>query len=143
MLAFGIMMIVLARDIPHKIASDVGSAYVPTFLGVCIVVVSAAKLILTLLDKKPSASRKIRFTKDALGGFGTIGLMAVYMLIFEPVGFIVSSALYLFVQMILLSDNKNRNPILFAIIAVALPVAIDALFVYAIHMPLPVGILGF
>ena len=69
--------------------------------------------------------------------------MTGLLLCFEPVGFIVSSAVYLFVQMIVLSDNKNRNPILFAVISVALPVAIDALFVYAIHMPLPVGILGF
>lgn len=143
MLAFGTAMIVLARDIPHKVAKDVGSAYVPTFIGICIVAVSVAKLILTLLNKKPIANEKIKFDKDALGGFGTIGLMVVYMLIFEPVGFIVSSALYLFVQMILLSEKKNRNPVLFAVIAVALPVAVDALFVYAIHMPLPKGILGF
>ncbi len=143
MLAFGAMMVVLAQDIPHKVAKDVGSAYVPTFIGICILIVAAAKLILTLVNKKPAASQKIKFTQDALGGFGTIALMVVYMLIFEPVGFIVSSALYLFVQMILLSDNKNRNPILFAIIAVALPVAVDALFVFAIKMPLPVGILGF
>lgn len=142
-LAFGTMMIVLARDIPHKVAKDVGSAYVPTFIGICIVVVAIAKLILTLMNKKPAAMEKIKFDKDALGGFGTIALMVVYMLIFEPVGFIVSSALYLFVQMVILSNKQNRNPILFAVIAIALPVAVDALFVYAIHMPLPVGILGF
>jgi len=144
MLAFGAVMVVLARDIPNKMPDkDVGSGYVPTFIGICILIVAAAKLILTLTNKKPAANQKIKFTQDALGGFGTIALMVVYMLIFEPVGFIVSSALYLFVQMIVLSDKTNRNPILFAIIAVALPVAVDALFVFAIHMPLPVGILGF
>ena len=143
MLAFGAAMIVLARDIPHKIESDVGSAYVPTFIGICIVAVAAAKLILTFVKKSPAAKEKIKFDQDALGGFGTIALMVVYMLMFEPVGFIVSSALYLFVQMVLLSNKQNRNPILFAVIAIALPVAVDALFVYAIHMPLPVGILGF
>lgn len=143
MLAFGTVMIVLARGIPHKIASDVGSAYVPTFIGICIIVVAAAKLILTFIKKNPAADQKIEFNQDALGGFGTIALMVAYMLMFEPVGFIVSSALYLFVQMVLLSNKQNRNPILFAVIAVALPTAVDALFVYAIHMPLPVGILGF
>ena len=143
MLVFGVAMIVLARDIPHKIASDVGSAYVPTFLGVCIIVVGAAKLILTVLNKKPPADEKILFTQDALGGFGTIALMLVYMLALEPVGFIISSTVYLFVQMMLLSDKTNRKPVLFAIIAVLLPAAVDALFVYAIKMPLPVGILGF
>jgi len=69
--------------------------------------------------------------------------MLVYMLALEPVGFIISSTVYLFVQMMLLSDKTNRKPVLFAIIAVLLPAAVDALFVYAIKMPLPVGILGF
>ena len=144
MLAFGTMMIVVAKDIPNKLGDkDVGSGYVPTFIGICILIVAISKLVLAITNKKPSANQKIKWTQDSLGGFGTIALMVVYMLIFEPVGFIVSSALYLFVQMIVLSDKTNRNPILFAIIAVALPVAVDALFVFAIHMPLPVGILGF
>lgn len=143
MLAFGTMMIVVAKDIPNKVAKDVGSAYVPTFIGICIIVVAVAKLVLAILDKKPSANQKIKWTQDSLGGFGTIALMAAYMLAIEPVGFIVSSVVYLFAQMMLLSDKTNRKPILFAVIAVALPVAVEALFVYAIKMPLPVGILGF
>lgn len=144
MLAFGALMIVEAKDIPNKLAGkDVGSAYVPTFIGICILVVAVSKLVLAITNKKPSANQKIKWTQDALGGFGTIALMAAYMLAIEPIGFIVSSVVYLFVQMMILSDKTNRKPVLFAIIAVALPVAVEALFVYAIKMPLPVGILGF
>ncbi len=69
--------------------------------------------------------------------------MFVYMFIFEPVGFVFSSAIYLFVQMMILSNKNNRKPILFAAIAIILPIAVDALFVYAIQMPLPRGIWGF
>jgi putative tricarboxylic transport membrane protein len=144
MIAFGILMIVEAKDIPNKLGGkDVGSAYVPTFIAICILVVAVSKLVLALVNKKPSANEKIKWTQDSLGGFGTIALMAVYMLAIEPVGFIIASVVYLFVQMMILSDNTNRKPVLFAIIAVALPVAVEALFVYAIKMPLPVGILGF
>jgi putative tricarboxylic transport membrane protein len=49
----------------------------------------------------------------------------------------------LFAQITLLSDNTNRNPILFAAISILLPIAIDALFVFVIKMPLPKGIIGF
>ena len=69
--------------------------------------------------------------------------MVLYMLAFEPVGFVVASAVYLFLQMLLLSDKTNRRPLLFAVVAVILPVAVDALFVYVIKMPLPVGVFGF
>lgn len=144
MIAFGILMIVEAKDIPNKLGGkDVGSAYVPTFIAICILIVAVSKLVLAVVNKKPSANEKIKWTQDSLGGFGTIALMAAYMLTLEKVGFLVASAVYLFVQMMILSDKTNRKPVLFAIIAVALPVAVEALFVYAIKMPLPVGILGF
>lgn len=143
MLVFGVVMLVLARDIPHKIESDVGSGYVPTFIAVCILIVAAAKLILTLVKTPLSANQKIKIDQDWVGGVGTIVLMLVYMLALEPVGFICSSVVYLFIQMMLLSNHENRKPILFALIAVLLPVAVDALFVFAIQMPLPKGILGF
>ena len=58
MLAFGVFMFVNALSIPHKIASDVGSGYVPKFIAVCIVVVAAAKLILTLVKKIPTQTKK-------------------------------------------------------------------------------------
>ena len=143
MLVFGAGMLILARDIPHKIASDVGSAYVPTFLAICILVVTGAKLILTLTSKDPSANKKVKSDSDWFGGVGTIALMLVYMAAFQPVGFVISSAVYLFLQMLLLSNEQNRRLPVFGAIAVLLPLAVDALFVFAIQMPLPKGLWGF
>ena len=99
--------------------------------------------VLTLLDKSPSTKAKDKLFEDAKGGVVTILLMAAYMAILEPVGFIFSSILYLFLQILWLSDDTNRKPVLFAIIAVVLPVAVSALFAFVIKMPLPKGIFGF
>ncbi len=143
MLVFGAGMLIMARDIPHKIASDVGSAYVPSFIGICIIIVAGAKLILTLTKKDPTANQKAKNDSDWFGGIGTIALMLAYMAAFQPVGFVISSAVYLFVQMLLLSNEQNRKPVIFAAIAVLLPLAVDALFVFAIQMPLPKGLWGF
>ena len=41
------------------------------------------------------------------------------------------------------ANNENRNLPLFAAISILLPVAVDALFVFVIKMPLPKGIIGF
>ncbi|MCD8121998.1 MAG: tripartite tricarboxylate transporter TctB family protein [Clostridiales bacterium] len=143
MLAFGIGMFVLAMGIPHKIESDVGSGYVPKFIAGCIIVVAVVQLVLTFVRKSPSDQVKEKVFDDAAGGILTIVLMAAYMMIFQPVGFICSSAIYLFAQIMLLSDKTNRNPLLFAAVAILLPVAVDALFVFVIKMPLPKGIIGF
>lgn len=142
-LVFGAAMLYMSLGIKKMVESDVGSGYVPAFIAVCILVTAGAKLILTLMDKKSSANQKESAEKDLLGGAGTVGLMAAYVLALEPVGFVLSSVVYLFAQILLMSNKDNRKPLLFAAISVILPVAIDALFVFVIKMPLPKGILGF
>ena len=142
-LAFGAAMIYFVKDVRRVIRSDVGSAFVPTLIGWCIVVTGASKLLFSIFTGLKSENKKIVFDQDFFGGIGTIVLMVLYMLAFQPVGFIVASAVYLFLQMLLLSDSTNRHILVFALVAVLLPVAVDALFVFVIKMPLPVGIFGF
>ncbi|MBQ7544724.1 MAG: tripartite tricarboxylate transporter TctB family protein [Synergistaceae bacterium] len=142
-LAFGAAMIYFVKDVRRVIRSDVGSAFVPTLIGWCIVATGAAKLIYSVFTGLKEENKKIVFDQDFFGGVGTIVLMVLYMLAFEPVGFVVASAVYLFLQMLLLSDKTNRRVILFAVVAAVLPLAVDALFVYVIKMPLPVGVFGF
>ena len=141
-LAFGGLMLYFSLSIRHIIPTDVGSGYVPIFLSVCILITAGAKLALTLLDKKPPKAAA-KSASDLAGGLGTVGLMLLYVIAFEPVGFLLSSMVYLFAQILLMSNRDNRRPVLFAAISVALPVGIALLFAYVIKMPLPVGILGF
>lgn len=142
-LAFGATMIYFVKDVRRVIRTDVGSAFVPTLIGWCIVVTGACKLLYSIFTGLKEENKKIVFDQDFLGGIGTIILVVLYMLAFQPVGFVVSSAVYLFLQMLLFSEKSNRKILLFAVIAVVLPLAVDALFVYVIKMPLPVGVFGF
>ena len=142
-LAFGIFMFIQAQGVKHKIASDVGSGYVPAFIAGCLIVVSVAKLIITLTRKDPADNVKKKSDSSAKGGVVTILIMLAYMLAFEPVGFIVSSVVFLFALMNWFANNENRNIPLFAAVSILLPVAVDALFVFVIKMPLPKGIIGF
>lgn len=143
MIVLGAGMLVFINPLRDVATSDVGPAYVPTLVAVCIIVSAAAKLILSVLDKDPDNNVKHKVFEDNFGGIATILLMAAYVLLLEPVGFIIASIVYLFLQILLLSDNTNRKPVLFAIIAVIIPIAISALFFYVIQVQLPVGIIGF
>ena len=142
-IAFGAAMIYYVKDVRRVIRTDVSSAFVPTLIGWCIVVTGACKLLYSIFTHMKEESKKIVFDQDMFGGIATIILMVLYMIAFQPVGFVVSSAVYLFLQMLLFSEKSNRKIVLFAVIAVVLPLAVDALFVYVIHMPLPVGVFGF
>ena len=142
-LIFGVFMFIQSQGVKHKIASDVGSGYVPAFIAGCLIVVSVSKLIITLTRKYPADNVVKKSDSSTKGGIVTILIMLAYMLAFEPVGFIVSSILFLFALMNWFANNENRNIPLFAAISILLPVAVDALFVFVIKMPLPKGIIGF
>lgn len=142
-LIFGAGLFYLSNGVRKMIATDVGSGYVPKFIAVCIMVVAGAKLILTLMDKSASASKKETSNQDLVGGIGTVVLMAFYVFTFDKLGFLISSIIYAFAQITLMSNKNNRKLPLFAVISVALPVGVYLMFNYVIKMPLPKGILGF
>ena len=142
-LAFGAFYLIQAMQVPHKIESDVGSGYVPAFIAICIIVVAAAKLIITLVRKDPFDDMKEKGLDSTKGGLVTILIILVYVFVFEPLGFIISSILFLFALINWFANSENRNIPLFAIISIVMPIAVSALFNYVIKMPLPKGLIGF
>ena len=138
---FGSAMLYFSLGIKKVMENDVGSGYVPAFIALCIIAAAGAKLVLSLLDKSLSGKKKSKDDNDLFGGLGTVALMAAYVGLFETVGFMPASTLYLFAQMLLMSNRDNRRPLLFAVIALLLPIGVHLLFQYVIEMPLPLGIL--
>lgn len=140
-LIFGIFMYTQSLAIEPLMGKDVGSGFVPKIVAIGITAVSAVKLMLTACAKKEE--NYVREREDVGGGLLTIALLAVYVVIFKPLGFLASTVIYLFFQMTLLSTEQNRNFILFGVISAAAPVLIYTIFEYVIKMPLPAGILSF
>ncbi len=140
-LVFGVFVFMQALPIKPIMGKDLGSGFMPQIIGVSIAVIAAVKLILTLISKAPAA--KSSTDDDFKGGLWTIAALSAYVLLFDRLGFILSTALYLFVQILILSNEQNRNLKLFAAISVITPIAVYALFVYVIKMPLPAGLLSF
>ena len=143
-LVFGIFFLFQSLQVPKKIETDVGSGYVPAFICICLIIVAGAKLIITLTRKDPYDNVKQEFTKGEIkGGVVSVLIMFFYMILFQPLGFVVSSILFLFALINWYADSRNRNIPLFAIISIIMPIAVDALFVFVIKMPLPKGLIGF
>lgn len=72
----------------------------------------------------------------------TIGALLFYVVAFEFVGFIIATAIYVFIQTLILSDDTNRKPKLFALIAISTSLVVYGLFVYVFEKPMPTGLLG-
>lgn len=122
-----------------------------------MIAVAVLELALTLLDKKnedksgsveameaqaekaEAAETAAEADTDPKGLILTVAAMCLYAALFEPLGFIISTVLYLFAQITLLSTERNRNLPLFAGIAVVATLVVYGVFVYLIGMPLPTG----
>lgn len=137
----GVFLFQQSSKIIPIMEKDLGSGFMPKVIAICLVFIALLKLILTFLSKENKEKKKE--DTDNMGGLLTIGALLFYVLTFEILGFILSTAAYLFAQITILSNEKNRNLILFLVISVGTAVSIYALFVYGISRPLPVGLLGF
>ncbi len=60
----------------------------------------------------------------------------------EKVGFLISSIVYLFAQMVILAPKEKRNFLLLAVIAVVFNIVVYFIFRNALNVMLPKGILG-
>ena len=139
-MAFGIFLFVEAMGIKHMMKNDVGSAFFPKVVAVAITGVSVIRLIMTL--REPAGERK-KSSSDLKGGWLTIVLIAAYVMAFQPVGFIISTIVYLFLQILVLVPKEKRSWPLTIIISVVAPLAIYGLFTYLISSPLPKGLWGY
>lgn len=139
-LAFSIVMIVFARQYKPMMQNDLGSGFFPMVVGIAMAALSVLRLILALREKKGEVKKS---GDDLMGGLATIILIGGYCIAFNPIGFIISTMVYLFLQILVLTPKEKRSwPITIAISVIA-PIAFYVLFVYAINTPLPKGLLSF
>lgn len=126
--------------VPMMDTRDLGSGFMPKVVGISLMAVSLIKLVVAFISKDNYVTQKS--DADTFGGLMTIGALLFYVAAFEFVGFILATILYLFVQMLILSDSTNRNLKLFAAISVGTALAVYGLFVYVFDKPLPTGLLS-
>lgn len=140
-LALGAFVFFEALGIKHVMKNDVGSAFFPKVISVAMMGVAVIRLVMAL--REPEGEKEAAKDSDAKGGWLTILLIMAYVLVFNSVGFLISTVVYLFLQMLVLTPAEKRKIPVLATISIVAPLVIYTLFVYAINTPLPKGIFGF
>lgn len=128
-------------------AVGVGSAFVPRLTAGLLLVVG-----LVLLRNGWRARAVPRENESSEQGSqvftGTsavalsIALMAGYLALLEPLGYLFASMLYGFLQILVLNKNAKRNYMMFAVLAACSAAAFYYVFVQLFEISLPSGILG-
>ena len=149
-LAFGIAALVFSTSINAKeIAGDPGSAFLPRLVGGLTILLSLILLAQTLPKlRRPVNAKESGEARSKAGNIAILlsaANLLLYVLLLRGVGFILSSILFLILQMCIMSPAKpgKRELIVWAVISLAAPIIIYVVFVNLFSMPLPLGILKF
>ena len=118
-------------------------AYMMAALSFIVVVQSVLKLIKRDDDKAPAEA--VRINRKLLGKFiFAIVLLIVYIVLFDKLGFIISTVLYLSAMIFLLLPHKNAKTGIFAVLfSLAVSFLVYTIFHNLLGLLLPRGIFGY
>ena len=167
-LIVGVAYFALAFTIPSYDAyggsSVVDSSFVPKVIGALMTVLSVLQLVFSLRageKNRPPAAPSAKPTEedgtfkvedwdddaanrnaDTKALIAIFAILIVYMALMSVLGFLISSALFLFATMMLLTPKQKRKLPVIVILSVIVAIGVYYLFVYGLDMVLPAGILG-
>jgi len=138
LIAIGVFAFVYAGRYATTSAQYVTTAALfPRIMAGGLIVTALAILIQSLRKKAdaPEPGQK----KNALKFLLSLGTFVAYYLLFKPLGFIVDSALLVFVCMYRMGCRKWWT---MAIYSIVMPAVVFAIFYYLFYTSLPLGILS-
>lgn len=143
----GAAMIILAKALPKSKVMEIGPDFMPTVIGTVILVLALALLFLSVknfkMHVKELEASNYKDTSDYKRVILSILLVLVYVLTMKPIGFIITTLVYLFLQMYVLAPEENRTKkdvITLLIIDVVFTFIVFFLFRYGFKIVLPAGI---
>lgn len=133
-------------------AGEPGPVLLPRIISTLLMFLSFFLVVTTLIgvkkasgvaDKPVPPQEKIKlsiFNKKNLNIVITFGLFIFYMIALVPLGFVLSSIIYVFLQMVVLSVNPSKKQlVIFALISISVPIMSYLLFVNVFTLMLPRG----
>lgn len=137
----GIVLLISAQSIEVGAAMGQGGDFLPKLCSLFWVIISGLMLCASVFKSTAQSEDK----KGNIKGFLlTLILLFQYVLLLKPIGFLITSSFYMFLQMLLFVPgeliNKKRL-ILFAVISILLPALVNLLFANVFSLILPAGIL--
>ena len=148
-LVYGIVLFIMTAmmDAPQK-AGQVGADFLPRMIAIIIIALSIGFLATTLpgalkaqkAGKKADEPAEEQNIKRVII---TMALLVAYVALMNTIGFVITTIVYLFLQMLILGNKPTKKEIiLYAVIAVVVPIIVNYVFVTGFQLLLPEGILG-
>lgn len=122
------------------------SRSLPIALGIIVIFLGLFRFVVSIKEFFQERVEDNKEHEDETGNrkrvIGSLGLMVAYAIIIKPIGFFISSFLYLFFQSLLIYPDRKKNYLISALIAIIFSLAVYLVFTRAFSLALPRGILG-
>ena len=139
-------MLVMAKMLPKSTVMDIGPDFMPMCIGVMTFVLAAALVFLNIKNMKiyvAQAEAEGPEKADYKRVLTSFIIILVYVFVLKSVGFIISTLVYLPVQMFILAPEERRgkkNVIQLLLTDVLFTFVVFFLFRYGYKIVLPAGI---
>ena len=123
------------------------AAFMPRLIFGILIVIGIVMIVQGIQDIKKNKKKLLegealeKASKETLRSLGALCILLVYILCFKPVGFIISSILFLVGMMFYMTKKEDRKPIVFIIISVVMTLVVYFCFKKFLYIYLPAGIL--
>lgn len=148
MLALSAFYLIFAFQIktrPKLVPSYSSAQIVPILLGTLLAILSVILIVQGVRKMRACNAQegedKKSSREDTISVVLTIAVILGYILLMQPLGFCLSTVLYLFLQMVVLAPKTKRNYLLFAIVAVVFTALIFVAFRMGLQQMLPRGVI--
>ena len=123
------------------------AAFMPRLIFGILIVIGIVMIIQGIQDIKKNKKKLLegealeKASRETLRSLGALCILLLYILCFKPVGFIISSILFLVGMMFYMTKKEDRKPIVFIIISVVMTLVVYFCFKKFLYIYLPAGIL--
>jgi len=149
LLIFSIAMIIGARNFEKSQFLELGPDLFPIIIGSMIAGLSLILIIISALKLRSAGAADTNSEKPIIyTGIKrvliAIALLAGYVIMIVPIGFVISSSAYMLAKMCFLAEKLTRRKvIIYAIMSILVAFIANFIFVRFFWLMLPRGIFGF
>jgi len=142
-LVIGVIVLIMSIQIGIAEGQAVGADFLPKIVAVLMIILSAILIWNGIKQARVYEDRPQEYKKNYLGVAILILAGILYAQLLKPVGFIITSLVFLFLALCLISKKEETNYLKFALITIVMVLLIYFVFTKGFGIRLPKGILKF
>lgn len=142
-LAIGIAVLIMSIQIGMAEGQTIGADFLPKIIAVLMILLSAKLTWDGVKSAKNYEDIRLDYEKNYLGVAILMVAAILYAQLLKKIGFIITSMLFLYLALCLISKKEETNYVKFAVITVVMVLLIYFVFTKGFSIRLPKGILKF